>query len=71
VVRRRFSISRPTLRNETIKFRPIPPRSPHLNGKVERAADCPRGTLANEDAWAPDVGGQLAVCESLQRGSPA
>jgi transposase InsO family protein len=22
---------------ETIKFRPIPPRSPHLNGKVERA----------------------------------
>ena len=25
------------LRNEFIKFRPIPPRSPHLNGKVERS----------------------------------
>ena len=47
---------------ETIKFRPIPPRSPHLNGKVERAQ---RTVLeefwATVDARAPDVGGQLAV----------
>jgi transposase InsO family protein len=25
------------LREYAIKFRPIPPRSPHLNGKVERS----------------------------------
>jgi len=25
------------LMTERIKFRPIPPRSPHLNGKVERS----------------------------------
>lgn len=25
------------LMNECIEFRPIPPRSPHLNGKVERS----------------------------------
>jgi len=47
---------------ETIKFRPIPPRSPHLNGKVERA----QRTVLEEfwttvNARAPDVGGQLAV----------
>ena len=47
---------------ETIKFRPIPPRSPHLNGKVERA----QRTVLEEfwptvDARAPDVGDQLAV----------
>lgn len=47
---------------ETIKFRPIPPRSPHLNGKVERA----QRTVLEEfwptvDARAPDVGEQLAV----------
>ena len=47
---------------ETVKFRPIPPRSPHLNGKVERA----QRTVLEEfwptvDARAPDVGDQLAV----------
>ena len=47
---------------ETIKFRPIPPRSPHLNGKVERA----QRTVLEEfwptvDARAPDVADQLAV----------
>ena len=47
---------------ETIKFRPIPPRSPHLNGKVERA----QRTVLEEfwttvDARAPDVSDQLAV----------
>jgi transposase InsO family protein len=47
---------------ETIKFRPIPPRSPHLNGKVERA----QRTALEEfwptaDARAPDIGDQLAV----------
>jgi transposase InsO family protein len=46
---------------ETIKFRPIPPRSPHLNGKVERA----QRTVLEEfwptvDARA-SVGDQLAV----------
>lgn len=47
---------------ETIKFRPIPPRSPHLNGKVERAQ---RTVLeefwATVDARAPDICDQLAV----------
>ena len=47
---------------DTIKFRPIPPRSPHLNGKVERA----QRTVLEEfwptvDDRAPDVGDQLAV----------
>jgi transposase InsO family protein len=47
---------------ETIKFRPIPPRSPHLNGKVERA----QRTVLEEfwptvDARAADIGEQLAV----------
>lgn len=47
---------------EAIKFRPIPPRSPHLNGKVERA----QRTVLEEfwstvDARASDVGEQLAV----------
>lgn len=46
---------------ETIKFRPLPPRSPHLNGKVERA----QRTVLEEfwtavDARAPEVGRQLA-----------
>jgi transposase InsO family protein len=50
------------LMTETIKFRPIPPRSPHLNGKVERA----HRTVLEEfwptvGAQAPDVGDQLAV----------
>ena len=47
---------------EAIKFRPIPPRSPHLNGKVERAQ---RTVLeefwATVDAQAPDIGDQLAL----------
>jgi transposase InsO family protein len=47
---------------ETIKFRPIPPRSPPLNGKVERAQ---RPVLEEfwptVDARAPDIGDQLAV----------
>ena len=47
---------------ETIKFRPIPPRSPHLTGKVERAQ---RTVLeefwATVDARASDIGDQLAV----------
>ncbi len=47
---------------KTIKFRPIPPRSPHLNGKVERA----HRTALEEfwptvDARAPDVGEQLSL----------
>src|SRR5215212_4601548 len=47
---------------ETIKFRPIPPRSPHLNGNVERAQ---RTVLeefwASVDTRAPGIGDQLAV----------
>lgn len=47
---------------ETIKFRPIPPRSPHLNGKVERAH---RPALEEfwptVDARAPGVGEQLGL----------
>jgi transposase InsO family protein len=47
---------------EAIKFRPVPPRSPHLNGKVERAQ---RTVLeefwATVNARAPDVGEQLAT----------
>jgi transposase InsO family protein len=47
---------------ETIRFRPIPPRSPHLNGKVERAQ---RTVLeefwASIDTRAPGIGDQLAV----------
>ncbi len=44
-----------------IKFRPIPPRSPHLNGKVERV----QRTVLDEfwptaNTKAPDVGTQLA-----------
>ena len=47
---------------ETIKFRPIAPRSAHLNGKVERA----QRTVLEEfwqtvDARASDVADQLAV----------
>ena len=47
---------------KTVKLRPIPPRSPHLNGKVERAQ---RTVLeefwATVDARAPGIGDQLAV----------
>lgn len=47
---------------ETVKFRPIPPRSPLPNGEVERGQ---RTVLeefwATVDARAPDIGEQLAV----------
>jgi transposase InsO family protein len=47
---------------EAIKFRPIRPRSPHLNGKVERAQRTALEEFwATVDARAPDVGDQLAV----------
>ena len=47
---------------ETIKFRPVPPRSPHLNGKVERV----QRTVLEEfwptvDARADEVSDQLAL----------
>ena len=50
------------LMTETIRFRPIPPRSPHLNGKVERA----QRTVLEEfwaatDAKASDIADQLAL----------
>jgi transposase InsO family protein len=46
---------------EAIRFRPIAPRSPHLNGKVERV----QRTVLDEfwptvDSKAPDVGSRLA-----------
>ena len=49
------------LMDEAIRFRPIPPRSPHLNGKVERV----QRTVLEEfwdaaDAKAADIGEQLA-----------
>lgn len=49
-----------------IKFRPIRPRSPHLNGKVERAQ-----RTALEEFWAtahldaPDLGDQLAEWQTF------
>ena len=50
------------LMGEAIRFRPIPPRSPQLNGKVERA----QRTILEEfwamaDPKATDVGEQLAL----------
>jgi transposase InsO family protein len=50
------------LMGEAIRFRPIPPRSPQLNGKVERA----QRTILEEfwamaDPKAADVGEQLAL----------
>jgi hypothetical protein len=47
---------------EAIRFRPIPPRSPHLNGKVERA----QRTILEEfwaatDPKSADVADQLAL----------
>jgi transposase InsO family protein len=49
------------LMDEAIRFRPIPPRSPHLNGKVERV----QRTVLEEfwdtaDAKAADISDQLA-----------
>jgi len=48
------------LMDEAIRFRPIPPRSPHLNGKVERV----QRTVLEEfwdaaDSKAADIGEQL------------
>jgi transposase InsO family protein len=52
-----------------IKFRPIRPRSPHLNGKVERAQ---RTALEEFWAWAdleaPSLGDQLAEWQTLFTG---
>ena len=45
----------------SVKFRPVPPRSPHLNGKIERAQ---RTVLeefwATVDSRAPDIADQLS-----------
>ena len=49
------------LMSEAVKFRPTPPRSPHLNGKIERAQ---RTVLeefwATVDPRAPDTADRLA-----------
>jgi transposase InsO family protein len=46
---------------ETIRFRPIRPRSPHLNGKVERAQrTCLEEFWAATDPKAADIGELLA-----------
>ena len=47
--------------DEAIRFRPIPPRSPHLNGKVERAQRTTLEFWAAADPKAADVGDQLAL----------
>jgi transposase InsO family protein len=48
--------------DETIRFRPIPPRSPHLNGKVERAQrTCLEEFWGATDPKAADIGDQLAL----------
>ena len=50
------------LMDETIRFRPIPARSPHLNGKVERAQrTCLEEFWAATDLKAVDIGDQLAL----------
>ena len=50
------------LMDEAIRFRPIPPRSPHLNGKIERAQRTVlEEFLAVTDPKATDVADQLAV----------
>ena len=56
------------LMDETIRFRPIPARSPHLNGKVERAQrTCLEEFWAATDLKAVDIGDQLcSVGSSLQ-----
>jgi transposase InsO family protein len=53
------------LMNEAIRFRPIPPRSPHLNGKVERAQ---RTVL--EEFWAvtdPKAADVAWVCQRADK----
>jgi transposase InsO family protein len=47
---------------EAIRFQPMPPRSPYLNGKVVRV----QRTVLEEfwstvDAWVPDIGDRLAL----------
>jgi transposase InsO family protein len=50
------------LMDETIRFRPIPPRSPHLNGKVERAQrTCLEEFWAATEPKAADIDYQLAM----------
>jgi transposase InsO family protein len=50
------------LMGEAIRFRPIPPRSPHLNGKVERVQRTALEEFwATADARAADIGDQLAL----------
>jgi transposase InsO family protein len=50
------------LMDEAIRFRPNPPRSPHLNGKVERAQrTCLEEFWAVTDPKAADIGEQLAL----------
>lgn len=49
------------LKQNFIKFRPIPPRSPHLNGKVERS----QGTDLQE-FWASRKSPSLADAEDLE-----
>ncbi|GAA0604468.1 IS481 family transposase [Craurococcus roseus] len=47
---------------ETVKFRPVPPRPPHLNGEVERAQRTALEAFwATVEARVPDIGDQLAV----------
>jgi transposase InsO family protein len=50
------------LMDETIRFRPIPARSPYLNGKVERVQrTCLEEFWAATDPKAADIGDQLAI----------
>jgi len=50
------------LMDESIRFRPIPARSPHLNGKVERAQrTCLEQFWAATDPKATDISDQFAV----------
>ncbi len=52
------------LMDEAIRFRPIPPRSPHLNGKVERVQ---RTVL--EEFWPQPTQGQPMWATSSRYGS--
>lgn len=50
------------LMNECIEFRPIPPRSPHLNGKVERSQLTDRNEFWSHHA--PTEQARQSTCES-------
>ena len=54
------------LRERRIKFRPIRPRSPHLNGKVERAQ-----RTALEEFWATAIWRTRTSPRSSRRGGPS